>query len=166
MIGDAATMKGVTATDLEKVPPPPLSTDASTLTTSTSSTRNCDGGTCKIKANDEEASGAKPKSTSNEDAPTSRNEIQSSEPNKPNNITPTTSPHKTPISITRYIQTAERELEQMNQDEISSPRTPSNNIASLDFIEYIRSTEKELDLLLKETLASPTNSKRNDSMEE
>jgi hypothetical protein len=162
---DAATMKGVTATDLEKVPPLPLSTDASTLTTSTSSMRNCDGGTCKIKANDEEASGAKPKSTSNEDAPTSRNEIQSPEPNKPNNITPTTSPQKTPISITRYIQTAERELEQMNQDEISSPRTPSNNIASPDFIEYIRSTEKELDLLLKETLASPTNSKRNDSME-
>ena len=148
--------------DLDAVPPPPLGCQ--------DALRATDENQC-IETSSEgnkAASVVKLQSTSNA---STENQIQSamiqSSTSLGQNVTVTSCPHKTPVSITKCIQAVQTEVGHINNNDVPSPRTPCNTIASPDFLDYIRSTEKELDMLLKETLASPTSSIRNndDSMD-
>lgn len=141
--------------DLNAVPPPPLCSQDSLL------------------ERDENKSIAASQGTELQSKSSAANDNQiklaiahSPVPNGEKN-TITSCTHKTPVSITKCILTVQNEVDPTNNNDLSSPRTPSNNIASPDFLEYIRSTEKELDVLLKEALASLVSSIRNnnDSMD-
>jgi uncharacterized membrane protein len=150
-------MKNVKAADLDAVPPPPLSSPTAQNTT-------CDLLHEQIDGTEEPTNKTSTSVEMQIDSTINTDQTESPIINKPGLANPS-SPHKTPASITRYIQIAQDELDQLNIKHSSSPRTPLHNIASPDLMEYIRSTEKELDTILKDALTSPTNSKRNDSME-